>query len=206
MTTKPTKGERTQARILESARRLFIERGIDAVSIRDIAADAGITHALVHRYFGTRDELLAAVLQHEFETTGATLGARRAVAAPLDAMRDTIAFAFAGGRGLVDLVTQIARAGIAPEAVVGPDPIRPFMDLAEELGSLQARDGVITPAPDPAITALVIAAATTGLATNTPWLMASVGLEPADAEARLPEIVDEILRIATSTLVGPREA
>jgi AcrR family transcriptional regulator len=37
------------------------------VTIRRIAETAGVNHALVHRYYGTKDELLAAVLEQEAE-------------------------------------------------------------------------------------------------------------------------------------------
>jgi AcrR family transcriptional regulator len=56
---KPTKSQRTQARILESARDLFAERGYEGATIRDVAARAGIDPAMVIRYFGSKDELFA---------------------------------------------------------------------------------------------------------------------------------------------------
>jgi AcrR family transcriptional regulator len=52
----------TKQRILESALSLFGERGVDGASIRDIGAFAGVTLATVHHYFGTKEELYAAVI------------------------------------------------------------------------------------------------------------------------------------------------
>lgn len=49
--------------ILTSAERLFAEHGFDAVSIRTIAAEAGVPAGLVGYYFGRKGELLAALLQ-----------------------------------------------------------------------------------------------------------------------------------------------
>jgi AcrR family transcriptional regulator len=49
--------------ILAAARRQFIERGYDGTTIRGIAAAAGVDPALVHHYFGTKDQLLLAALQ-----------------------------------------------------------------------------------------------------------------------------------------------
>jgi AcrR family transcriptional regulator len=50
------------AAILSSAADLFAERGPVATSIRDIAARARVNHGLVFRHFGTKEELIAAVL------------------------------------------------------------------------------------------------------------------------------------------------
>jgi AcrR family transcriptional regulator len=49
--------------ILAAARVLFGERGYDRASIRAIAAEARVDSALVHHFFGTKDELFAAAMQ-----------------------------------------------------------------------------------------------------------------------------------------------
>lgn len=56
-------GTRTRTAILESARRLFAERGFDGASLRAVAGDAGVDPALVVHFFGGKDELFAASLQ-----------------------------------------------------------------------------------------------------------------------------------------------
>lgn len=48
--------------ILVAAADLFAERGPAATSIRDVAARAGVNHGLVYRHFGTKDQLVGAVL------------------------------------------------------------------------------------------------------------------------------------------------
>ncbi|WP_018352714.1 TetR family transcriptional regulator [Longispora albida] len=53
----------TRAAILAAARDAFAERGFDRASIRQIAASAGVDPALVHHYFGTKDELFLAAVQ-----------------------------------------------------------------------------------------------------------------------------------------------
>lgn len=52
------------AAVLDSAAQLFAERGPAAASIRDIAARARVNHGLVFRHFGTKEKLVAAVLDH----------------------------------------------------------------------------------------------------------------------------------------------
>ncbi|MEW2298204.1 TetR/AcrR family transcriptional regulator [Streptomyces sp. NPDC006743] len=59
---RPSKGERTRARILDSASELFSRSGFNAVSLRDIAAHAGLTHAGVLHHFPGKESLLIEVL------------------------------------------------------------------------------------------------------------------------------------------------
>ncbi len=52
----------TRERILDSARELFAANGIDKTSIRAVAARAGVDPALVHHYYGTKQQLFAAAI------------------------------------------------------------------------------------------------------------------------------------------------
>ncbi|MEE1817615.1 MULTISPECIES: TetR family transcriptional regulator [unclassified Streptomyces] len=60
-------GPDTRTRILEAARAQFAERGYDKASVRGIAKAAGVDPALVHHYFGTKDEVFAAAVEVSFE-------------------------------------------------------------------------------------------------------------------------------------------
>lgn len=53
----------TRAAILDAARSLFAERGFGGTSIRAIAGAAGVDPALVHHYFGSKDDLFVASLR-----------------------------------------------------------------------------------------------------------------------------------------------
>lgn len=53
---------RTRAAILGAARAAFAERGYDVVSIRAIARDAGVDPALVHRFYGSKEQLFVAAM------------------------------------------------------------------------------------------------------------------------------------------------
>ncbi|WP_020109970.1 TetR/AcrR family transcriptional regulator [Nocardia sp. 348MFTsu5.1] len=61
----PSEGARST--LLVTAKRLFAERGLDGVSLREIIREAGIKHATAIQYhFGDRDGLIAAILaSHE---------------------------------------------------------------------------------------------------------------------------------------------
>ncbi len=52
----------TRDRILHSARELFARNGFDKTSIRGIAAASGVDSALVHHYFGTKQQLFTAAI------------------------------------------------------------------------------------------------------------------------------------------------
>lgn len=60
----PTGRAEVAAAILEAATDLFAERGPAATSIRDIAARSHVNHGLVFRHFGTKEQLVGAVLDH----------------------------------------------------------------------------------------------------------------------------------------------
>jgi AcrR family transcriptional regulator len=51
--------------VLDAATELIADRGPNAVTVRAIAERAGVNHALVHRYFGTKEDLIAAVIARE---------------------------------------------------------------------------------------------------------------------------------------------
>jgi AcrR family transcriptional regulator len=59
---RPAGSSDTRERILTSARELFSRNGIDKTSIRAVAADAGVDPALVHHYYGTKQQLFAAAI------------------------------------------------------------------------------------------------------------------------------------------------
>lgn len=59
-----SKSERTRGRILEAASALFAKKSFDGVSLRAIAREAGVDPALVHHYFGSKDQLFEEVLSH----------------------------------------------------------------------------------------------------------------------------------------------
>ncbi|HCI82282.1 MAG TPA: hypothetical protein DHW02_21620 [Ktedonobacter sp.] len=53
-------------RILEVAERLFAEKGLEAVSLRAVTAEAGVNIAAVNYYFGSKAALLQAMTQRFF--------------------------------------------------------------------------------------------------------------------------------------------
>ncbi|MFC9855038.1 TetR family transcriptional regulator [Streptomyces prasinus] len=56
----------TRDRILDAAREEFSERGYDKTSVRGIAKSAGVDSALVHHYFGTKEQVFEAAVEVAF--------------------------------------------------------------------------------------------------------------------------------------------
>lgn len=66
-TRKPSAGDATRQRLMESAERLVAARGVDSVSVRDITNDAGANSASIHYHFRSKEGLLRAVLEYRSE-------------------------------------------------------------------------------------------------------------------------------------------
>lgn len=56
---------RQQAAVFEAAIRLFVERGFEAVSLQDIAAEVGLARSSLYRYFPDKAHILLEWLRHE---------------------------------------------------------------------------------------------------------------------------------------------
>jgi AcrR family transcriptional regulator len=57
----------TKEKILDTAERLFSEWGYDAVSLRHIIGEAGVNLAAVHYHFGSKQELLDAIVHRKVD-------------------------------------------------------------------------------------------------------------------------------------------
>jgi len=66
-------------RILRGALAVFAERGFDGARTRDIAAAAGVNLGLLQYYFGGKEKLWRAAVDHAFEELWQALGALAAI-------------------------------------------------------------------------------------------------------------------------------
>ena len=65
--------EKTKARILKAATKLFYAKGIRAVGVDALAAEAGVTKRTLYHHFESKDALIAAYLEGQHEPLLATL-------------------------------------------------------------------------------------------------------------------------------------
>lgn len=172
----------TRAAILDAARIRFADTGFDKTSIRAIAGDADVDPALVHHYFGTKQQLFAAVVEFPADPE-ATLNA--VDRAPLDELGPTIVRAVVGvwdspaGPGIVAMVRSMFGGGEMNLA-------RSFL-LQVVLERVRAR--IATPADDGRARVALAAAQMVGVLTARKI----VGIEPL---ASMP--IDEVV-----AAVGP---
>ncbi len=62
-----------RTRILDAARSLFLEEGVEAVTMRRVAERVGVTATALYRHFEGKDALLSAVLDAGFQSFGGYL-------------------------------------------------------------------------------------------------------------------------------------
>jgi TetR/AcrR family transcriptional regulator len=60
------KDKNTEQVILQTARKIFIQKGLSGARMQDIADQAGFNKALVHYYFTSKDKLFDLVFEQEF--------------------------------------------------------------------------------------------------------------------------------------------
>ena len=117
----PLGKEEVVAAVLRSAADLFAERGLAATSIRDIAARSRVNHGLIHRHFGSKDGLVAAVLDHLGQHLAELLAeqGRRAaeVADAVDRQLRVLAYASLDGYPVGELQSRFPTMGVLLDAV-----------------------------------------------------------------------------------------
>src|SRR5450756_692759 len=110
--------EATTAAMLEAAEELFAAYGFTAVCVRDIAKQEGVSHALVHRYLGNKDDIYRKVLQRNEDVM-------LAAAAGTNDLLEAVSHMFHEGlahRQYLRLITHSALHGLSFDATIGRFP------------------------------------------------------------------------------------
>ena len=114
--------EETRARILAATDHLFGALGFDATTTRDIAAESGINKALIHYHFGSKDELLAILLDGYYERLatelGTALGRRRGLEQQAEDLIDAYGDFLARNRTFCCIVQREVASGRHVEEIV----------------------------------------------------------------------------------------
>ena len=135
------KAEETRARILAATDQLFGDLGFDATSTRDIAERSGVNKALIHYHFGSKNELLVALLDDYYARLTAALLAAMGRSTELEAQAldflDAYADFLAQNRTFCSIVQREVASGRHVEKIVeGTLPV--FQRSAQWLGQLGA--------------------------------------------------------------------
>ena len=178
-------------RILKVSTELFAKYGVNGVGIRRIAEEAGINHALIIRYFGSKDNLVAEILQREISklTTSYPVRHQDQPTQTLANLRGILLHTLISDRDSMKLIVRFGLDGLPQEAYIGGANERAANLIAKWIASQQARQPDKT-LPDPRFVALTVVGSLFSLASIGPWLLSSVGLPQEDFEKRLADIVD----------------
>jgi AcrR family transcriptional regulator len=181
--------------LVRAATELFAAHGPAAVSVRDVAAHAGVNHGLVHRHFGSKEQLVAEVMA----------ALRSELHADLPADDDSIPIAVLVREALAAMRRHRAWWQILARALLdGEDPRKlhatfPVIDRlrrAIERAPASALRGV-----DPRFVTAIVVATGLGFVLFAPFLRAAASMRKDEwdrYEAALPAILAELLRAQSS--------
>jgi TetR/AcrR family transcriptional regulator len=176
----------TRDRILAAALDRFGMRGVDAVSLDDIAAVVGIRKQTVLYWFASKEELVDAVLEAAVAELAVVVDAavRAAADEPLERVDAVVRAVFRQAvrrPGLLGLVRELSRLpGEQAERLRAH--VEPLVDRAVEFLAAEMRTGRLRRG-DPRLVAALAYATVTGIATE-PEALRGVGWQPTPAGLR----------------------
>ena len=191
--------DETGPRILAAADRLFGERGYDAVSMRDIAIEAGVNKALVFYHHGNKEALFGKVLQGYYDAHSDALRAAFEGDAPIrerlhrviDAYLDFIA----ENKHYPRLVQRVAAGSGAPMEAVRANLAALYHLVEQALSEVAPADGPLAPRHF----FLTFSGAVINFFTYAPLLQPAWGSDPlsdagiAERRAHLHWVADRLL-------------
>lgn len=181
----------TTAAILDAAAELFSERGYSAVSVRDIAERAGVTHALVHQYVGSKDEVFRAVLKR----------GEGVLASPAtdnqDLLESTSLMLRGGleepGRAHARLLVGSALGGLPYDRTAGRfEAIERLIELAERQASSASQAERKEKDLDPRLVVACVGSLFLGWVAVESWMRPAAGVQDMD-EAELVEGLERVI-------------
>ena len=169
--------------VMNAAAELFAERSPGQVSIREIAERAQVNHSLVHRHFGTKAELLSAVMK---QTSREYVQRIESTADPAQAFRE----GFLYGAEERPEAAATARAVLDYE----PDPTveRTFPMMDRHIKVLEAAFAANNAVPrhSPQVIAAAALALMSGWFILEDWLVEAAALDDRDLGTVRAEIAD----------------
>jgi TetR/AcrR family transcriptional regulator, repressor for neighboring sulfatase len=198
---QPRRGrEATTAAILDAAAELFSERGYAAVSVREVATRAGVSHALVHRYLGGKAELFRAVLTQRED---AILAAAPGNPDLLESTSLMLRQGLEHGRSHIRLIVRSALGGLPYERTTGSfAATERLIELAERAAASASASERAEKSLDPRIAVAGVVALFLGWAATESWLRPAAGLESMDDDELLDGIERMILDILRVEVPG----
>lgn len=174
--------ERVKRAVVQAARTLFAERGIHAVSVREIAREVGVSHTLLHLYFGSKEEILRQVL-----ATAGDMDARLGDAhSPREAGEAVIETFLENDEQIRVLAAAIMEGFV-------PDKIAYEPKLGKELVAKLGESGGLRSDVDSELAAAMIASVAIGWAVAGDWICENFGVDPATHKAAVKELLGKTI-------------
>lgn len=173
--------------VIDTAATLFAERGVDAVSLRDIARDADVSLGLIGRYVGDRDDLISAVLDDLSDQLARSLVEQPLLGQGFD--RDTVMGKWSRIFGSLT---------IAGHPLAVHTSFNPVLALAQV-----AEDNYAVDSWTARIRAVQIAAAALGWRIFEDWLVAAAQLDDMPLQTLRDEVVHSARRLAATPWPSP---
>lgn len=182
MDERPVGAEEVRRAVLASAARLFATQDPGSVSVRAIAADAGVNYGLVHRHIGSKNDLVAEAVRAHSDQFLPSPDAKDDVEVRLSEMiRHYLAEPVVARTLAWAALNQVD----AEQVVGGLEDVHDLVDaLAEAIGSRERAQSVYA----------LLACATLGATIFGDLALVSAGVEPTDERRRdLAEVTVELL-------------
>ncbi len=181
----------TRVRVVEAALDLFGTRGVDAVSLDEIARDVGVRKQTVLYWFPSKDDLVDAVLETAAAELAVVIDAavRSAPDDPLDRIDAVVRAVFRPAvrrPALLGLVREVGRLP-APQSARLREHVGPLVERAIAYLDAEMERGRLRRA-DPGLVAALAYATVTGIATEPEalravgWRVDAMGLRRLRAE------------------------
>ncbi len=196
-----------KAAIRDAALRLFAESGPDAVTVREIAAAADVSPALILHHFGSKDGLREAI---DAQVAGI-------FEAMLDVLADELSESVTDP-GSGSLVEALA-AGFPSDSPL-PAYLRRLLLTGDQAGldlfkrwyadSVKVMDdlaaaGVAKPGANPAVRAAILLSNDLGLVLLRPFLEAVTGLDPLSKEGAVAFVNEAVLMYTEGAFQVPSQ-
>ena len=189
--------EETTALILDAAEGLFATRNPNEVTVREVAKRAGVSHALVHQYVGTKDELLNAVIQR-VATDRAALVKR---SPSLDEAVSRLATEVLTNRVYTKTVVRSAMDGVEYVSLDGRIVTgHALIKLAGDTAASGAKPGPAPRGIDNNVLVAAISALLFGWGAIEDWVWPIFDLDPANKEDIYRQLGDILVYVADLAL------
>ena len=130
------KKERTRRHILETAARLFAERGYEHVSILDVAREAEVAEQTIYNYFQTKQQLVTYRGQQAQDRLGELIRSRPPDVTPAAAIRDAVLESVAA---IPSIPPELWRGELGYLTAISPTVDRLALELSDRQAAALAR-------------------------------------------------------------------